>query len=106
MLGLPYIKLGKPNLRVKYLNIALKIIISAIFITFIGEIAKKQLMLGGLIAAIPINIALAMVWLYFEKREVAALYEFSRSAFLGLVPTLFIVFLITIILKFATQRTI
>lgn len=75
----------------------LKVLISSFMIVLITEIAKKYGAVGGLVAALPINILLSLVWLYFEKKDVAFLGEFAHSAFLGLFPTMFFLIVISIL---------
>jgi hypothetical protein len=65
-----------------------KVLVSAIIILVITEISKKNASLGGLIAAMPFVTLLAMFWLYYEKRDLALLSDFSKSVFWGLFPTL------------------
>ena len=46
-----------------------KILTSAVTIVLITEIAKRNTGLGGLIAVLPINIILSLIWLYIEKKR-------------------------------------
>jgi hypothetical protein len=66
-------------------------------IVLVTEIAKKYTVLGGFIAAFPINILLTLFWLYIEKKDVLLLGKFAHSAFLGLFPTMFFLVVITIL---------
>ena len=58
----------------------IKALTSAITIILITEIAKKSSLLGGIIAVLPINIILSVLWLYYEKRDVVLLNNFLNSA--------------------------
>jgi len=73
----------------------LKIITSSLMIVLITEIAKKHSMLGGMIAVLPINILLSLIWLYIEKKDIAMLGNFTNSAFWGIFPTMFFLISIT-----------
>lgn len=66
----------------------IKIIISAIFIAIVTEIAKLTPSLGGLIAAMPLTTFLSLCWLYYEKRDTVLLADFTTSVFWGIFPTL------------------
>lgn len=73
----------------------LKIISSSLMIILITEIAKKNHSLAGMIAVLPVNILLSLLWIYIENKNLNILTGFVHSALVGLVPTIF--FLITII---------
>ena len=75
----------------------LKIITSSLMVVLITEIAKRHSMLGGMIAVLPVNILLSLIWLYIEKRDLALLGNFSNSAFLGIFPTMFFLIAITVL---------
>lgn len=75
----------------------IKLISSALVIVLVTEIAKKYTMMGGFIAAFPINILLTLFWLYIEKRDLVLLSNFAHSAFLGLIPTMIFLIVITIL---------
>lgn len=72
-----------------------KIIISSLMIVLITEIAKKHSIIGGLVAVLPINITLSLIWLYLEKKDLALLGDFTYSALWGLFPTMFFLILVT-----------
>jgi len=75
----------------------LKLITSSLMIVLVTEIAKKYTVIGGFIAAFPINILLTLFWLYVEKKDIIMLGKFAHSAFLGLFPTMFFLVVITIL---------
>lgn len=66
----------------------IKILVSAVIIALVTEIAKKHTSLGGLIAAMPITTLIAIFWLYYEKKDLALLSDFSKAVFWGIFPTL------------------
>lgn len=65
-----------------------KIIVSALVITAVTEIAKRYVSIGGLIAAMPITTLLALFWLYYEKKDTVLLAEFSKAVLAGIPITL------------------
>lgn len=67
---------------------ATKVLISAVIIALVTEIAKKHVSLGGLVAAMPITTLLSICWLYYEKKDLVLLSDFSKSVFWGVFPTL------------------
>ena len=68
--------------------IFIKIIVSAIIITILSELAKRLPNLAGFLAAMPINTLLIMIWLYIEKKDLSLLATFSRSVFWAVIPSL------------------
>lgn len=80
----------------------IKAITSAITIILITEIAKKSSLMGGIIAVLPINIILSILWLYYEKRDIILLNNFLNSAILGIIP----LFIFILVLLFLLNRNI
>ena len=64
-----------------------KVITSAMAIMLITEVAKRYSVLGGLIAVMPINVMLSLIWLHYETKNIKLLTEFTASAILGIIPT-------------------
>ena len=75
----------------------IKIIISAVVIALVSEIAKKYTSVGGLIAAMPITTLLTMFWLYFEKKDPLLISNFLYAVIQGVFIT-FLFFVPCIIL--------
>lgn len=75
--------------------ILLKAIVSALTILIITAVAKKTSLLGGLIAMMPINIILSLLWLHFENKDMLLLENFTKAALIGIIPT--ILFLVTVL---------
>ena len=71
-----------------------KLIITAILIVLISEIAKKSSLAGALLAAIPLVSILAMTWMYIDTDNTKSAIEFSNRIVWLITPsmTLFIVF--------------
>lgn len=65
-----------------------KILISATIIAIVSEVARKYTSLGGLIAAMPLTTLLSLCWLYYEKKDLNLLSDFSKAVFWGVFPTL------------------
>ena len=75
-----------------------KLIVTALLIVLISEIAKRSSLLGAMLAAIPLVSILAMTWMYIDTNSTTKAVEFSNSIVWLIVPsmTLFIVFPILI----------
>lgn len=71
-----------------------KLIITALLIVLISEIAKRSSLAGALLAAIPLVSILAMIWMYVDTNNSDSAIEFSNRIVWLITPsmTLFIVF--------------
>lgn len=67
---------------------ALKVIISAVMIVAISEIAKRSSTLGAIIASLPLTSLLAFLWLYGETGDTAKIAELSKGIFWYVLPSL------------------
>ncbi|MFO7882719.1 MAG: DUF3147 family protein [Kosmotogaceae bacterium] len=65
-----------------------KIIITAIIIFLISEIAKRYSLVAGIIASLPLTSLLAMIWLYIDTRDISLISELSKEIFLMVIPSL------------------
>jgi uncharacterized membrane protein (GlpM family) len=66
-----------------------KIIVSALIIAAVSELAKRMPSLGGLIAAMPLTTLLALIWIYLETGDYELAHAFTRSVLFAIVPTIF-----------------
>lgn len=71
-----------------------KLIITALLIVVISEVAKRSSLLGALLAAIPLVSILAMTWMYLDTNSSESAVAFSNRIVWLIAPsmTLFIVF--------------
>lgn len=67
---------------------ALKVLVSAVLIVAISEIAKRSSFVGGLIASLPLVSILAFVWLYFDTKSLEKISALSYSVFWLVLPSL------------------
>jgi hypothetical protein len=72
----------------------LKIIISALIIAGVSEIAKRNVLVGSLLASLPIISILTMIWLFIETKNAPAVSMLSSDLFWLTMPglVLFIAF--------------
>lgn len=66
----------------------LKLVVSALIIVLVSEIAKRSSLLGGLIASLPLVSILAFVWLYLDTRSLEKVAELSAGIFWLVLPSL------------------
>ena len=69
-------------------NIVLKIIISSVIITLVSEIAKKDTLVAGLIASIPLVSILSIVWLYIDTKNIEDVKALSNSILWMVIPSI------------------
>jgi len=72
----------------------IKLVITTFLIVLISEIAKRNSLMGAMLAAIPLVSILAMIWMYVDTNNSKSAVEFSNSIVWLIAPsmTLFIVF--------------
>ncbi|MBL0011362.1 MAG: DUF3147 family protein [Nitrosomonas sp.] len=78
---------------------ALKVIISAIVIVAIAEIAKRNTGLAALVASLPLTSLLAFIWLHIEGSTVSQIADLSKQIFWFVLPSLLFFVLLPIFLK-------
>ena len=74
--------------------IFLKIILTALIIVIVTEVAKFNDRIGGLIAALPITTFIILFWLHYENNSVEKISNHVSYTLLYVIPTLpmFLVF--------------
>ena len=63
----------------------LKTLITALIIVAASEVAKRNIVLGGLIVAMPLSTILATFWLYYDKKDLSMLSDFLVAVILGVL---------------------
>jgi len=65
-----------------------------VLIVLISEIAKRNSLMGAMLASIPLVSILAMIWMYIDTNDTKSAVEFSNSIVWLIIPsmTLFILF--------------
>ena len=94
----------------QFIYTLLKLLLSSSIIVLVSEIAKKDNLIGGLIASIPVVSVLSMIWLYIDTNDINKVKALSNGILWMVVPSmsLFIVFpfLINFGIKFYLSLTI
>jgi hypothetical protein len=81
----------------------LKVLISSVLIVAISETAKRSSLLGAILASIPLTSFLAILWMYFETRDVHAITGLSKSIFWLVLPSLSFFLVLPCLLKHGTR---
>jgi len=77
----------------------IKTLISAVIVVVVSEIAKRSSLLGGLIASLPLTSILALIWLYFDTKNIQKVIHLSESIFWLVIPSLILFVILPILLK-------
>ena len=65
-----------------------KILLTAMIIIGIYEIAKRSTLIAGIVASIPLTSLLALTWLYFDTQSSSTVMDLSRNILLMIPPSL------------------
>ncbi len=77
----------------------IKIIISALIIATVSEIAKRYTLFAAVVASLPLTSILAMVWLYRDTKDVQKVVDLSAGIFWAVLPSLLFFIVFPILLK-------
>ena len=65
-----------------------KLLVTAVLIVAISEIAKRSSYLGALLASVPLISVLAMIWLYIDTKDTEKIAELATGIFWLVIPSL------------------
>jgi len=77
----------------------IKIMLSALIIVAVSEIAKRSSLLGALLASLPLTSLLAFVWLYLDTGDVQKVAALSSDIFWLVLPSLALFLVLPLLLK-------
>ncbi len=78
---------------------AIKVILSALLIVAVSEIAKRSTGFAALVASLPLTSLLAFVWLQTEGVEPGKIATLSSQIFWLVLPSLILFLLLPVLLK-------
>jgi hypothetical protein len=81
------------------MNLFIKILISAVLIGGISEIAKRNSGIAALLASLPLISILSMIWIYHDTRDINRIADFSMSIFWYVLPSLILFVLLPVLLR-------
>jgi hypothetical protein len=79
--------------------VIMKIVISAIIIGIVTEIARRFPTYGGVVAALPLVSLLSIIWLYFQGEQSNTLSKFALGVLWGFPATAILLIIVYILLK-------
>ena len=77
----------------------IKVLITAIVVVTVAEIAKRSSLLAGLLVSIPITSFLAFMWLYWETRDNQKVIDLSYSIIWMVIPSFTFFIILPLALK-------
>ena len=77
----------------------IKILLSAVLIAAISEIAKRSSFVAALVASLPIVSILSFIWLYFETRDLEKIASLSTGILWLVIPSLALFIVLPIMLR-------
>ena len=66
----------------------IKVVVTALVVTGISEIAKRSSLFGALLASLPLTSLLAFIWLYLDAHENEPVAKLSMDIFWMVIPSL------------------
>ena len=85
--------------NIKNMQLLIKVIVSALIITLVSEVAKRFTFVAAIIASLPLTSILAMVWLYSDTKDVPKIIDLSSNIFWTVLPSLLFFIVLPILLK-------
>ena len=77
----------------------IKIIITAILVTGVSELAKRFSSFAAVMAALPLTSILAFIWLYRDTKDKEKVIELSYGIFWMVMPSLLFFLILPFLLK-------
>ena len=77
---------------------AIKVLLTAILVVAISEVAKRSSALGAIIASLPLTSLLAFIWLYGETGDTSKIAQLSSSIFWYVLPSLVLFLVLPLLL--------
>jgi hypothetical protein len=75
-----------------------KVLITAVLVVAISEVAKRSSALGAIIASLPLTSLLAFIWIYGETGDTSRIAELASSIFWYVLPSLVLFLVLPLLL--------
>src|SRR5262245_17065045 len=80
-------------------HLAVKVIITAIVVVAVSELARRNTLWAGLLASLPLTSLLAFVWIHLDGGSAEQIATLSRSVFWLVLPSLLLFLLLPWLLR-------
>lgn len=81
------------------MQFVVKVIVSALIIAGVSEIAKRLAPIAAILASLPLTSILAMIWLYRDTKDIERVVELSHGIFWAVLPSLLFFVVLPVLLK-------
>lgn len=81
------------------LQYIVKIVVSAVLIVVVSELAKRNSIWAATLASLPLISLLAFVWLYVETGDANRIASFAQGIFWLVLPSLVLFLLLPVLLR-------
>lgn len=78
---------------------AIKVLLSAVLVVVVSEVAKRSSLFGALIASLPLTSILAMVWLYLDTGDSAKVGSLASDILWLIIPSLLFFVALPVLLR-------
>jgi hypothetical protein len=76
-----------------------KVLLTAVLVVAVSEVAKKSPFLGALVASVPLVSVLGIVWLFIDTRNIERVARLSTEIFWLVIPSLSLFLVLPIFLR-------
>lgn len=77
----------------------LKVLVTSVLVVAASETAKRSVVLGALIASLPLTSLMAMVWLYADTRDAEKVAALASGIFWLVLPSLTLLVALPLLLR-------
>jgi hypothetical protein len=78
---------------------ATKIVVTAVLVVAVSEVAKRSSLLGAVLASIPLTSVLAMIWLYADTGDAQKVADLATGSFWLVLPSLALFIALPLLLR-------
>jgi hypothetical protein len=76
-----------------------KVLVSALLVAAVSEVARRSSLLGAVLASLPVTSLLAFIWLYRETGDVQKVAALSADILWLVIPSLLLFALLPVLLR-------
>jgi hypothetical protein len=81
------------------LAVTIKIVVTAVLVVAISEVAKRSSLLGAVLASLPLTSLLAMIWLYADTGDAQQVADLASGIFWLVLPSLVLFVALPLLLR-------
>ena len=78
----------------------IKLIITALVVVIVSEVAKRSTFIGAIIISIPLTSLLAFTWLYIDTKDYQKVIDLSYGTILLSIPSFAFFIILPLLLKY------